>query len=105
MRISAARSPSALPFAPVRARAMKPSPLSEERDVQALWNARASGPDAPCSRCKGHVGLSVSDLRSYRWRCMGCGSESPWFFVKNGAVRLHAYPRVWEQEPSCDGEP
>jgi uncharacterized protein (DUF983 family) len=80
------------PFSSVRVLAA----FFEERDVQAMWNARVTGSDVPCSRCgKGRVGLSITDLRWYRWRCMACGSESAWFFVDEGAARFHVHPQVW----------
>jgi len=95
-----------LQFSAGRAPAMNPAPLFDERDVQAMWDARATRGDVRCRRCgKGHVGLSISDLRSYRWRCIACGSESPWFFVKEGAVRLHAHPQVGGHLASLDDEP
>jgi hypothetical protein len=61
--------------------------------VAAMWGARQAGLSVRCAFCAElHVALSVADSHSYRWICMRCGRESPWFIVTPNTIRLHAAP-------------
>ena len=60
--------------------------------LATMWLARMTKTAIYCATCDSlFVALTVAE-RAYRWRCVGCGWQSPWFRVVDG--RPHEVTRT-----------
>ena len=57
-------------------------------ELTAMWAARGRNEQVTCLRCReSRVALVIGES-CYRWSCVDCGWQSPWFRFAGNAVRI-----------------
>ena len=58
-----------------------------EARLATMWIARGADTTIYCARCDSSAVALVVGESIYRWRCVRCGWQSPWFRVVDGQAQ------------------